>query len=66
MYVNFCFPEIGSEQGKSVFNMLSRIKDVPSLEAQKDMMKWLLQVGHLAIGLFISNPSSFQIIFIIW
>lgn len=44
-YINCCFPEIGSEHGKSLFNMLSRIKDVPSLEAQKDMMKWLLQVS---------------------
>lgn len=44
-YINcYYFPEIGSEHGKSVFNMLSRVKDVPSLEAQKDMMKWLLQV----------------------
>uniref|UniRef100_H3DJ15 E3 ubiquitin-protein ligase n=1 Tax=Tetraodon nigroviridis TaxID=99883 RepID=H3DJ15_TETNG len=35
---------IGLEHGKSVFNMLSRIKDVPSLETQKDMIKWLLQM----------------------
>lgn len=40
-----CFSEIGSEHGKSVFHMLSRLKEVPSLEAQKDMVKWLLQVN---------------------
>lgn len=44
MYIN-CFSEIGSEHGKSVFHMLSRLKEVPSLEAQKDMVKWLLQVN---------------------
>lgn len=42
---NKYFPEIGSEHGKSVFHMLSRLKEVPSLEAQKDMVKWLLQVN---------------------
>lgn len=36
---------IGSEHGKSVFLLLSKIKAVPSLEAQKDMVKWVLQVG---------------------
>lgn len=36
--------EIGSEHGKSVFLLLSKIKAVPSLEAQKDMIKWVLQV----------------------
>ncbi|KAM3594627.1 uncharacterized protein V6R79_011104 [Siganus canaliculatus] len=34
----------GSEHGKSVFLLLSKIKDVPSLEAQKDMIKWVLQM----------------------
>uniref|UniRef100_A0AAQ4NNA1 E3 ubiquitin-protein ligase n=1 Tax=Gasterosteus aculeatus aculeatus TaxID=481459 RepID=A0AAQ4NNA1_GASAC len=34
---------IGSEHGKSVFLLLSKIKAVPSLEAQKDMVKWVLQ-----------------------
>ncbi|KAI3367729.1 hypothetical protein L3Q82_026576 [Scortum barcoo] len=36
--------KIGSEHGKSVFLLLSKIKTVPSLEAQKDMVKWLLQM----------------------
>lgn len=39
-------PEIGSEHGKSVFLLLFKIKAVPSLEAQKDMVKWVLQVGY--------------------
>lgn len=45
-FVNFfsLFTEIGSEHGKSVFLLLSKIKAVPSLEAQKDMVKWVLQV----------------------
>uniref|UniRef100_A0A673CDZ8 E3 ubiquitin-protein ligase n=1 Tax=Sphaeramia orbicularis TaxID=375764 RepID=A0A673CDZ8_9TELE len=37
---------IGSEHGKSVFLLLSKIKAVPSLEAQKDMIKWVLQVSY--------------------
>uniref|UniRef100_A0A674MHK8 E3 ubiquitin-protein ligase n=1 Tax=Takifugu rubripes TaxID=31033 RepID=A0A674MHK8_TAKRU len=39
--------KIGSEHGKSVFHMLSRLKEVPSLEAQKDMVKWLLQMFEI-------------------
>lgn len=39
-------PGIGSEHGKSVFLLLSKIKALPSLEAQKDMVKWVLQVGY--------------------
>uniref|UniRef100_A0A667XHJ0 E3 ubiquitin-protein ligase n=1 Tax=Myripristis murdjan TaxID=586833 RepID=A0A667XHJ0_9TELE len=35
---------IGSEHGKSVFHLLSKVKAVPSLEAQKDMIKWILQM----------------------
>uniref|UniRef100_A0A7N8XEN9 E3 ubiquitin-protein ligase n=1 Tax=Mastacembelus armatus TaxID=205130 RepID=A0A7N8XEN9_9TELE len=31
----------------SVFLLLSKIKGLPSLEAQKDMVKWLLQVSYL-------------------
>ncbi|KAK7904739.1 hypothetical protein WMY93_017346 [Mugilogobius chulae] len=38
---------IGSEQGKSVFLLLSKIKAVPSLEAQKDMIKWVLQMFEI-------------------
>lgn len=35
---------IGAEHGKSVFLLLSKIKALPSLEAQKDMIKWVLQM----------------------
>lgn len=69
MYINCCsFPEIGSDHGKSVFNMLSRVKDVPSLEAQKDMMKWLLQVNLPFVSYRSIHfwPVHFQIIFIQW
>uniref|UniRef100_A0A3Q3G1J9 E3 ubiquitin-protein ligase n=1 Tax=Labrus bergylta TaxID=56723 RepID=A0A3Q3G1J9_9LABR len=38
---------IGSEHGKSVFALLSKIKTVPSLEAQKDMVKWVLQMFEI-------------------
>ncbi|XP_026159846.1 E3 ubiquitin-protein ligase UBR1 isoform X3 [Mastacembelus armatus] len=38
---------IGSEQGCSVFLLLSKIKGLPSLEAQKDMVKWLLQMFEI-------------------
>ncbi|XP_010765338.1 E3 ubiquitin-protein ligase UBR1 [Notothenia coriiceps] len=38
---------IGSEHGKSVFLLLSKIKAVPSLEAQKDMVKWVLQMFEI-------------------
>lgn len=37
---------MGAEHGKSVFLLLSKIKTLPSLEAQKDMIKWVLQVGY--------------------
>lgn len=37
---------MGAERGKSVFLLLSKIKTLPSLEAQKDMIKWVLQVGY--------------------
>lgn len=40
-----CVSEIGSEHGKSLFLLLSKMKLVPSLEAQKDMVKWVLQVS---------------------
>ncbi|XP_073339559.1 E3 ubiquitin-protein ligase UBR1 isoform X1 [Pagrus major] len=39
--------KIGSEHGKSVFLLLSKIKAVPSLEAQKDMVKWVLQMFEI-------------------
>uniref|UniRef100_A0A669C038 E3 ubiquitin-protein ligase n=1 Tax=Oreochromis niloticus TaxID=8128 RepID=A0A669C038_ORENI len=35
---------MGAERGKSVFLLLSKIKTLPSLEAQKDMIKWVLQM----------------------
>nr|XP_019940317.1 PREDICTED: E3 ubiquitin-protein ligase UBR1 isoform X1 [Paralichthys olivaceus] len=38
---------IGSEHGKSVFLLLSKIKALPSLEAQKDMVKWVLQMFEI-------------------
>ncbi|KAA8582212.1 hypothetical protein FQN60_008952, partial [Etheostoma spectabile] len=38
---------IGSEHGKSVFHLLSKIKTVPSLEAQNDMIKWVLQMFEI-------------------
>ncbi|XP_071354990.1 E3 ubiquitin-protein ligase UBR1 isoform X2 [Trachinotus anak] len=38
---------IGSEHGKSVFLLLSKIKTLPSLEAQKDMVKWVLQMFEI-------------------
>ncbi|XP_076014612.1 E3 ubiquitin-protein ligase UBR1 [Genypterus blacodes] len=37
----------GSQQGRSVFLLLSKMKAVPSLEAQKDMIKWLLQMFEI-------------------
>lgn len=46
--INICsiLVVVGSEHGKSVFLLLSKIKALPSLEAQKDTIKWLLQVGY--------------------
>uniref|UniRef100_A0A3B4B4B4 E3 ubiquitin-protein ligase n=1 Tax=Periophthalmus magnuspinnatus TaxID=409849 RepID=A0A3B4B4B4_9GOBI len=44
---DFSLKAIGSEHGKSVFLLLSKIKAVPSLEAQKDMIKWLLQMFEI-------------------
>lgn len=38
---------IGSEHSKSVFLLLSKIKALPSLEAQKDMVKWVLQMFEI-------------------
>ncbi|KAG7238534.1 hypothetical protein INR49_030807, partial [Caranx melampygus] len=38
---------IGSEHGKSVFLLLGKIKALPSLEAQKDMVKWVLQMFEI-------------------
>lgn len=48
-------PIIDSEHGKSVFLLLSKIKAVPCLEAQKDMIKWLLQVGNCTTLLYLSK-----------
>ncbi|XP_028250959.1 E3 ubiquitin-protein ligase UBR1 isoform X2 [Parambassis ranga] len=38
---------IGSEHGTSVFLLLSKIIALPSLEAQKDMVKWVLQMFEI-------------------
>ncbi|XP_007553185.1 E3 ubiquitin-protein ligase UBR1 isoform X1 [Poecilia formosa] len=38
---------VGSEHGKSLFLLLSKIKALPSLEAQKDLVKWLLQMFEI-------------------
>ncbi|RVE57238.1 hypothetical protein OJAV_G00213940 [Oryzias javanicus] len=35
---------VGSEQENSVFHLLSKIKTLPSIDAQKDMIIWLLQM----------------------
>lgn len=40
----FVFSETGSEHGKSLFHFLNRMKSLPSLEAQNDMITWNLQV----------------------
>uniref|UniRef100_A0A674MXA0 E3 ubiquitin-protein ligase n=1 Tax=Takifugu rubripes TaxID=31033 RepID=A0A674MXA0_TAKRU len=45
--VTFDFTLKARKHGKSVFHMLSRLKEVPSLEAQKDMVKWLLQMFEI-------------------
>uniref|UniRef100_A0A8C9W452 E3 ubiquitin-protein ligase n=1 Tax=Scleropages formosus TaxID=113540 RepID=A0A8C9W452_SCLFO len=42
--VSFFLLDIGSEHGKSLFDFLSKLKGLPSLEAQKDMIQWTLQV----------------------
>uniref|UniRef100_A0AAV2JE81 E3 ubiquitin-protein ligase n=1 Tax=Knipowitschia caucasica TaxID=637954 RepID=A0AAV2JE81_KNICA len=44
---DFSLKACSSEHGKSVFLLLSKIKAVPSLEAQKDMIKWLLQMFEM-------------------
>uniref|UniRef100_I3KW87 E3 ubiquitin-protein ligase n=1 Tax=Oreochromis niloticus TaxID=8128 RepID=I3KW87_ORENI len=41
--VTFDF-SLKAQRGKSVFLLLSKIKTLPSLEAQKDMIKWVLQM----------------------
>ncbi|XP_034051112.1 E3 ubiquitin-protein ligase UBR1 isoform X2 [Thalassophryne amazonica] len=38
---------IGSEHNKSVFLLLSKVKTIPSLEAQTDMIKWILQMFEI-------------------
>uniref|UniRef100_A0A6Q2YIS5 E3 ubiquitin-protein ligase n=1 Tax=Esox lucius TaxID=8010 RepID=A0A6Q2YIS5_ESOLU len=42
--VTFDFSLKARKHGKSVFHLLSRMKSLPSLEAQKDMIKWILQM----------------------
>ncbi|XP_072545545.1 E3 ubiquitin-protein ligase UBR1 isoform X1 [Salminus brasiliensis] len=38
---------IGSDHSKSLFHFLSKMKTLPSLEAQKDMINWLLQMFEI-------------------
>ncbi|XP_056151209.1 E3 ubiquitin-protein ligase UBR1 [Lampris incognitus] len=38
---------ICSEHGKSLFQLLSKIKELPSLDGQKDMIKWILQIFEI-------------------
>ncbi|KAI4878590.1 hypothetical protein NFI96_016707 [Prochilodus magdalenae] len=38
---------VGSDRGKSLFLFLSKMKTLPSLEAQKDMISWLLQMFEI-------------------
>uniref|UniRef100_A0A8C4ERQ6 E3 ubiquitin-protein ligase n=1 Tax=Dicentrarchus labrax TaxID=13489 RepID=A0A8C4ERQ6_DICLA len=45
--VSFDFSLKARKHGKSVFLLLSKIKAVPSLEAQKDMIKWVLQMFEI-------------------
>uniref|UniRef100_A0A8C2ZA80 E3 ubiquitin-protein ligase n=1 Tax=Cyclopterus lumpus TaxID=8103 RepID=A0A8C2ZA80_CYCLU len=45
--VAFDFSLKARKHGKSVFLLLSKIKAVPSLEAQKDMVKWVLQMFEI-------------------
>uniref|UniRef100_A0A4W6F7L3 E3 ubiquitin-protein ligase n=1 Tax=Lates calcarifer TaxID=8187 RepID=A0A4W6F7L3_LATCA len=45
--VTFDFSLKARKQSKSVFLLLSKIKALPSLEAQKDMVKWVLQMFEI-------------------
>ncbi|XP_076130884.1 E3 ubiquitin-protein ligase UBR1 [Alosa pseudoharengus] len=38
---------IGPEHGKSLFHFLTKMKTLPSLEAQKDMIAWTLQMFEM-------------------
>ncbi|XP_037397971.1 E3 ubiquitin-protein ligase UBR1 isoform X5 [Pygocentrus nattereri] len=38
---------VGSDHGKSLFHFLSQMKKLPSLDAQKDMINWLLQMFEI-------------------
>ncbi|KAM9356224.1 E3 ubiquitin-protein ligase UBR1 isoform 2-T2 [Pholidichthys leucotaenia] len=38
---------IGSEHGNSLYHLLSKAKGLPSLHAQKDMIKWVLQMFEI-------------------
>lgn len=46
-----------------MFLLLAKIKALPSLEAQKDMVKWVLQVGPLS---HISLKISYQVFLLIY
>ncbi|XP_076833759.1 E3 ubiquitin-protein ligase UBR1 [Brachyhypopomus gauderio] len=39
--------KIGADHGKSLFHFLSKMKALPSLEAQKDMINWTLQMFEM-------------------
>uniref|UniRef100_A0A673KS53 E3 ubiquitin-protein ligase n=1 Tax=Sinocyclocheilus rhinocerous TaxID=307959 RepID=A0A673KS53_9TELE len=43
----FVLSETGSEHGKSLFHFLTKIKSLPSLKAQNDMITWNLQQTSL-------------------
>uniref|UniRef100_A0A8C4ELH8 E3 ubiquitin-protein ligase n=1 Tax=Dicentrarchus labrax TaxID=13489 RepID=A0A8C4ELH8_DICLA len=59
--VSFDFSLKARKHGKSVFLLLSKIKAVPSLEAQKDMIKWVLQMFEIVKCLREkSSPTSAQ------
>uniref|UniRef100_A0AAQ5ZJW9 E3 ubiquitin-protein ligase n=1 Tax=Amphiprion ocellaris TaxID=80972 RepID=A0AAQ5ZJW9_AMPOC len=45
--VTFDFSLKARKHGKSVFLLLYKIKALPSLEAQKDMVKWVLQMFEI-------------------
>uniref|UniRef100_A0A8C1FX07 E3 ubiquitin-protein ligase n=1 Tax=Cyprinus carpio TaxID=7962 RepID=A0A8C1FX07_CYPCA len=40
----FAFSETGSRHGKSLFHFLTKMKSLPSLKAQNDMIMWNLQM----------------------
>lgn len=49
----FVFSETGSEHGKSLFHFLNKMKSLPSLEAQNDMITWNLQVWRWLLNVYL-------------